>query len=132
MAKTRVLADVPDDGGLPPTSEVVTNPQAQPETSSPASTPAARPEPPDPFDPSALRLGADYAESLGIRKVIHMVLNRKPHRSEWFMVRAGAEWQLQTAVLEVEKGVERSTFLSRRRSGRTCQAKPHMPCFYRA
>lgn len=76
-----------------------------------AAPPPARPEPPDPFDPVALRLGSDYAEGLGVRKVISTIPNRKPNRSEWFRVRPGEEWRLQTAVLELEKGVERSTYL---------------------
>jgi len=71
----------------------------------------ARPSPPDPFDPASLRLGADYSEGLGVRKVITTVPNRKPNKSEWFQVRQGEEWRLQTAVLELEKGVERSTYL---------------------
>jgi hypothetical protein len=84
---------------------------APPPTSEQAPTTPACPEPPDPFDPTALRLDADYSEGLGIRKVITTVPNRKPNKSEWFQVRLGDEWRLQTAVLELEKGVERSTYL---------------------
>ncbi len=46
-----------------------------------------------------------------MRKVISTIPNRKPNKSEWFRVRPGDEWRLQTAVLELEKGVERSTYL---------------------
>ena len=67
--------------------------------------------PPDPFDPRSLRLGTDYSEGLGVRKVISTVPNRKPHKSEYFQVRRDEEYQLQTTVLELEKGVERSTYL---------------------
>lgn len=80
-------------------------------TPPPASAVPPRPEPPDPFDPASLRLGADYSEGLGVRKVISTIPNRKPNKSEWFRVRPGEEWRLQTAVLELEKGVERSTYL---------------------
>ncbi len=66
---------------------------------------------PDPFDPTSLRLGADFSEGLGVRKVISTIPCRKPGKSEWFMVRAGEEWRLQTAVLEVENGVDRATYL---------------------
>lgn len=103
-----------DDAAAP---EPVTNPTPTPETTppeppaTPSSSPPARPEPPDPFNPAALRLGADYSEGLGVRKVITTVPNRKPNKSEWFQVRPGDEWRLQTAVLELEKGVERSTYL---------------------
>ncbi len=65
----------------------------------------------NPFDPAALRLGSDFSEGLGVRKVITTIPVRKPSKSEWFRVRPGAEWRLQTAVLEVEAGVERSTYL---------------------
>ena len=84
---------------------------AAPPTSPPASPPPPRPESPDPFDPAALRLGADYSEGLGVRKVISTIPNRKPNKSEWFRVRPGEDWRLQTAVLELEKGVDRSTYL---------------------
>jgi len=72
---------------------------------------AHQPETPDPFDPASLRLGADFSEGLGVRKVISTIPCRKPGKSEWFMVRAGEEWRLQTAVLEVENGVDRATYL---------------------
>lgn len=74
----------------------------------PAALPVA---PPNPFDPASLHLGSDFTEGLGVRKVISTVPCRRPGKSEWFMVRAGAEWQLQTAVLEVESGVDRATYL---------------------
>ena len=70
-----------------------------------------RPATPDPFDPASLRLGADFSEGLGVRKVLSTIPCRKPSKSEWFMVRQGAEWRLQTAVLEVENGVDRATYL---------------------
>jgi hypothetical protein len=103
----------PDDAAVP---EAAAAPPPTPEQTpaTPPVTPAAPPappEPPDPFDPAALRLGADYSEGLGVRKVITTVPNRKPNKSEWFRVRPGEEWQLQTAVLELEKGVERLTYL---------------------
>ena len=72
---------------------------------------APQPATPDPFDPASLRLGADFSEGLGVRKVISTIPCRKPGKSEWFMVRAGEEWRLQTAVLEVENGVDRATYL---------------------
>jgi hypothetical protein len=94
----------------------VNNPTPKPEPTPPTptatlTTPPPRPEPPNPFNPAALRLGADYSEGLGVRKVISTIPNRKPNKSEWFQVRPGDVWRLQTAVLELEKGVERSTYL---------------------
>jgi len=109
MATSNSVPTPPDDAAVP---GAAATPAPTPEQTPPAPpTAPARPEPPDPFDPAALRLGADYAEGLGVRKVITMVPNRKPNKSEWFQVRPGEEWRLQTAVLELEKGVERSTYL---------------------
>jgi hypothetical protein len=73
--------------------------------------PAAPAAPPDPFNPAALHLGADYSEGLGVRKVISTVPVRKPNKSEWFQVRPGPAWRLQTALLEVEAGVDRAVYL---------------------
>jgi hypothetical protein len=78
------------------------------EPSHPASP---RPEGPDPFDPASLHLGSDYGKDLGVRKVITTIPCRKPSKSEFFQVRPGAGWRLQTAVLEIESGVERQTYL---------------------
>lgn len=103
MAKTAASSPDDDDieGVLPPSTDT---PEAP-------TTPAARPAPPDPFDPLSLRLGSDYAESLGVKRVISTIPVRKPNKSEWFRVRPGDAWRLTTAVLEIERGVDRATFL---------------------
>ena len=114
MATTSDSIPTPPDDAAAPEAAAAPPPTPEQTSATPPVTPAAlptRPEPPDPFDPAALRLGADYAEGLGVRKVITLVPNRKPNKSEWFRVRPGDAWQLQTAVLELEKGVERSTYL---------------------
>lgn len=72
--------------------------------------PAPRPEPPNPFDPASLRLGANYSEGLGVKRVITTIPCRKPNKTEWFRVRPGEAWRMETAVFETE-GVDRSTFL---------------------
>ena len=74
-------------------------------------TPTPRQEPPDPFDLGSLRLGSDYSVGLGVRRVLTTIPVRKPTKDEWFRRRQGDEWMLTTAVLEVEKGVDRSTYL---------------------
>ena len=114
MATTSDSIPTPPDDAAAPEAAAAPPPAPEQTSATPPVTPAAlptRPEPPDPFDPAALRLGADYAEGLGVRKVITLVPNRKPNKSEWFRVRPGDAWRLQTAVLELEKGVERSTYL---------------------
>ena len=64
--------------------------------------PATSPQPPDPFDPAALRLDANYAAGLGVKKMLTTVPVRKPGKQEWFRVRPGEEWQLQTFIFEDE------------------------------
>jgi len=75
------------------------------ESSHPA---APRPEPPDPFDPASLRLGADYGAGIGVKRVISTVPVRKPGKQEWFRVRPGEDWRIETCIFEAE--VERETF----------------------
>jgi len=70
---------------------------------------APSPEPPDPFDPAALRLDANYAAGLGVKKVLTVVPVRRPGKQEWFRVRPGDEWRIQTAIFEAE--VDRETYL---------------------
>lgn len=113
MATSDSVPNPPDDAAVPEAAATPTPTSEQPPPVPPTTpaTPPTRPEPPDPFDPASLRLGADYSEGLGVRKVITTIPNRKPNKSEWFQVRQGEEWRLQTAVLELEKGVERSTYL---------------------
>lgn len=103
MAKT--AAPSPDDDDM---GDALPSSNNTPEASA---TPPARPAPPDPFDPSSLRLGSDYAEGLGVKRVISTIPVRKPNKSEWFRVRPGDAWRLTTAVLEIERGVDRATFL---------------------
>ena len=108
------VADTPTTGepnapmprpGTPTTTEPT------PPTSKPPEAAPVPPTPPDPFDLAALRLGSDYAAGLGVKRVITTIPVRKPSKDEWFRRRPGEAWMLTTAVLEVEKGVERSTYL---------------------
>lgn len=63
---------------------------------------APTPDPPDPFDPAALRLDANYAAGLGVKKMLAVVPVRRPNKQEWFRVRPGDDWRLQTATYEDE------------------------------
>lgn len=66
--------------------------------------------PPDPFDPASLRIGADYASGLGVKKVLLTIPVRKPTKTEWFQVRPGHEWRLETTIFEAE-GLDRTTYI---------------------
>jgi hypothetical protein len=77
-----------------------------------AATPAegAPPPPPDPFDPALLRVNANYAEGLGVKRILTSVPVRKPHKTEWFRVRQGDQWRIDTTIFETE-GLDRATYL---------------------
>ncbi len=64
---------------------------------------------PDPFDPESLRLGQDFASTIGVKKVLTVVRCRKPNRQEFVRVRPGEEWRLETAAFEDK--VQRETYL---------------------
>jgi hypothetical protein len=64
--------------------------------------PPTNPEPPDPFDPATYRLESNYAAGLGVKKMLTAVPVRRPGKQEWFRVRPGEEWRMQTAIYESE------------------------------
>ncbi len=86
-----------------------TPPAAPPAAPAPEPAVDPSPEPPDPFDPAALRLDANYAAGLGVKKVLTVVPVRRPGRQEWFRVRPGEEWRLATYIFEAE--ADRETYL---------------------
>ncbi|MHB8955441.1 MAG: hypothetical protein ACYC4U_20885 [Pirellulaceae bacterium] len=64
-------------------------------------TGAKAPDPaPDPFDPESLRLGQDFASSVGVKKRQTVWRARKPNRQEFVRVRPGVGWRLETACFE--------------------------------
>jgi hypothetical protein len=67
---------------------------------------------PDPFNVDSLRLGQDFASSIGVRKVLTTVPCRKPNRHEFVRVRAGEDWRLETGVFEDR--VNREVYLVQR------------------
>lgn len=69
-----------------------------------------RPEPPDPFDPATLRVSANYADGLGVKRILTTVPVRKPNRTEWFRVRPGESWRIETTIFETE-GADRAVYL---------------------
>ena len=67
---------------------------------------------PDPFDPAGLRLGQDFAATVGVRKVLTTVPCRKPNRQEFVRVRPGEDWRLETGLFEDR--INRDTYLVER------------------
>ena len=67
---------------------------------------------PDPFDPASLRLGQDFASTIGVRKVLTTVPCRKPNRHEFVRVRPGEDRRLETGLFEDR--VNREIYLVRR------------------
>lgn len=61
------------------------------------------------FDLNALRLPQNFGESLGVKRLITRVPVRKPLKTEFFRVRSGEAWRLQTMILELKE--ESETFL---------------------
>jgi hypothetical protein len=59
-----------------------------------------------------LRLGQDFASTIGVKKVLTTVPCRKPNRHEFIRVRTGEEWRLETGVFEDK--VNREVYLVQR------------------
>lgn len=72
--------------------------------------PDPTPEPAlDPFDFDRLRLPQNFHELVNVKRVITSLPVRRPHAHEFFRIRTGAGWELDTFVL-MDK-IERETFL---------------------
>lgn len=63
----------------------------------------------DPFDVSTLRLGQDFAASIGVRKELTTVPVRRPDRQWFIQVHPDPAMRLETAVLETTE--DRETYL---------------------
>jgi len=66
----------------------------------------------DMFNPEQLRLGQNFAASIGVKKLILAVSVRKPDRQWFIRVRPEKEYRLDTAVIELKD--ERETYLVNR------------------
>ncbi len=61
---------------------------------------------PDPFDIASLRLGQDFAATVGVRKALITVPVRRPER-QWFVrVHPDPAYRLETAVLDLKEDSE--------------------------
>lgn len=63
----------------------------------------------DPFDISRLRVSQDFAQALGVRKLLTTVPVRKPNRQDYIRVRPGEDYRLETVILELKE--DRESFL---------------------
>ena len=61
---------------------------------------------PDPFDPATLRLGQDFAATVGVKKLLTRVPVGKPGRQVFFRVHPDPDWHLATMILELKEDRE--------------------------
>ncbi len=55
---------------------------------------------------NALRLPANYGETLGVKKVLTMVPVGKPDKTRFFRIRDGSEWVLDAYILQIKEANE--------------------------
>ena len=60
----------------------------------------------DPFSPQNFRLSQDFAETVGVKKLLKTVPVRKPHKQEWVRVRPEPEYRDNLVFLELEEDRE--------------------------
>jgi hypothetical protein len=63
----------------------------------------------DPFELNNLRLSQNFGELVGVKKLLTTVLVKKPGKQDFFRVRPGEDWSVDTAVLELKE--DRETYL---------------------
>ncbi len=86
----------------------VLQPSAPPSNETkPMTTPATLAAPTlAPFDFNAMRLPANYGETLGVKKVLTMVPVGKPDKARFFRIRGGAEWVFAAYILQNKEADE--------------------------
>jgi hypothetical protein len=63
----------------------------------PANTPA-----PNPFDPTNLRLDQNYAETVGVKKLITTIPVKKPNKQTFFRIHSGEEWRDNFPIIDLK------------------------------
>ncbi len=63
----------------------------------------------DPFNLENLKLKQNFDETVGVKKHLTTVPIRRPNRQEFFRIRSGSEWFIDTALLEIKD--ESETYL---------------------
>ncbi|MHC4178532.1 MAG: hypothetical protein ACYSWU_13560, partial [Planctomycetota bacterium] len=118
---TEKCVNVPDDGDDPkaaersadtPNTGAVSNLPDETECDTGPTGGLEGDAPRDRFDPASLRLGQDFASTIGVKKVLTTVPCRKPNRHEFVRVRPGEDWRLETGVFEDR--VNREVYLVQR------------------
>jgi hypothetical protein len=61
---------------------------------------------PNPFDPANLRLNQNYAETVGVKKLITTIPVKKPGRHQFFRIRPGPEWRDSFPIIELKDDQE--------------------------
>jgi hypothetical protein len=70
--------------------------QAVPETASPTPAPSD-----DPFTPENLRLDQNYAESVGVKKLLTKIPVKKPSKQIFFRIRPGKDWRATFPIVSL-------------------------------
>src|SRR5262249_4646271 len=60
----------------------------------------------DPFAPENLRLSQDFADAVGVKKLLTMVPVRKPRPQEWFRVHPAPDYRQNVAVIHLKEDQE--------------------------
>jgi hypothetical protein len=63
------------------------------------------------FDLESLKLSQDFSNLLSVKKNIHGIQIRKPGKNEFFRIRSEPDWSIDTAVLEVKKEMDTTTYV---------------------
>ena len=63
----------------------------------------------NPFDPSNLRLSQNFAESIGVKKLVTTIPVRKPGKQDFVRVHSDPDFRMETAILELKE--ERESYL---------------------
>jgi hypothetical protein len=65
---------------------------------------------PDPFDPESFRLDQNFAETVGVKKLLTTVPVRKPNKQDFVRVHPDLAYRLSPAAI-IEKKEDRETYL---------------------
>jgi hypothetical protein len=67
----------------------------------------------DPFAPENLRLSQDFAETVGVKKVLVTIPVRKPGAQDFVRVRPGPEWRENFPIIDLKDDREEFVVINR-------------------